>query len=301
MASHEPVFLDVDQLLAMRQFVGLESLSLDAAARILATMTERALPAGTRLSEGGAPLAAAWFLREGELEIGGPRGPSRVSTRDPIGLLELLAESPGGLEITCVTDVVVFEIRGEELTALLADDFDGLVGAMRSISAAILELSEMEPPFASTPAPPGPTPLGYVDRLLFLREIATFGSAGAETGAELALAMTERTLQGVVATAGTFVGDVVVVVEGALRYGEGTVSPGNVFGALHGFGEVALRHDLVADTGTRVLTLPVEALLDLAEDDVLLAVGWLRGLAARLLEILPEDHGAALLEARRTT
>ena len=299
MSAREPVFLEVEQLLTMRQFVGLESLSLDAAARILATMTERTLEAGTRLSEGGKPLDAAWFLREGEIAIGDPARASHVATRDPIGLLELLAESPQGLEITCVTEVVVFEIRGEELTALLADDFDGLVGAMRSISGAILSLSEMEPSFAEPPSHRGEVPMSFVDRLLFLRGLSAFTIAGAETTAELALAMKEKVVDGLVATKGAYLEDMFVVVDGMLRYGTGEVGPGNVFGAYHGFGEAALTHDLVATAGTRVLALPVEVLLDLAEDDVFLAVSWLRGLAARLLEVLPDDHGAALLEARR--
>jgi len=286
MSSGDRNSVAAQQLLGMRQFVGLEGLGLDDAAKMLGVMTERSLPAGTRLAQRGTPLNAAWFIVEGQLEIGAGKSVRRAGEREPVGLLEALADLPEGIDVTCVGPATVLELPKASLVALLRQDFDALAGAMRSTAAAILQLSDSEPISVRAVNPLGPAPLSFAERLLFLTDLSTFTSGGAETVAEIAFAMSDVAMNGVVLRAGEASDCLYIVMTGALHYRRLTISAGNVFGALHGIGEIPVAADLTAEPGTRVLACRVETILDLLEDDLPLALAWLRGFAALLSQLI---------------
>jgi CRP-like cAMP-binding protein len=287
----DPKIIDPQHLLGMRRFAGMADVDLNDAAKLLATATERSLAAGAQLSALGAPLTTAWFIVEGELRFGDGKREQRAGPYEAVGFLELFGEIADGLEVECVTDAVVLEIERSHLLALLADDFDGLVELLRSFSAAILQVSPFEQSPMRARPPAGPSPLSFVERLVFLHELSAFAEAGVGTVAELALQVSDTDVSGTLLCAGSALDQMFFVVRGALRYGDADVAAGSSFGALHAIGEIPLAHDLVAERGATVIACEVAVVLDMLEDDLPLALTWLRGLAARVVELSAEAIG----------
>jgi CRP-like cAMP-binding protein len=288
MIGIDPLLLDPQQLLEVRRLAGMSEVDLDDAAKLLAISTERALPAGTTLSKRGEPLSAGWFVLEGELIVRDSARQRLAKVHEAVGFVELLAESADGLEVSCQNDAVVLEIPRASLTALIADDFEGLLGVIRAFSLEILRAEPFDQPPTRAEPPKGDPPLSFVDRLLFLHELSTFAEAGVDTVAELAWQVSEAAVSGVLHRAGSAVDRIYMVVRGALRYGTASVPAGSAFGALHVLAETPLAEDLVAEPGTSVIACDIGTVLDMLEDDLPLALMWLRGIAARLVELTAE-------------
>lgn len=280
-----PVLVDADRILALRTFLGLEDLAISEAVQLLGMMTERRVPAGTVLAKRGASVPAAWFVLEGELRIGHAGGERRVGAHEIAGILELLGDTPDGLDVVTATDVVALEVGRDDLVAQLAVDFEMVRGVLQQLSANLLmvapDIDRTEP---LVPAPAPGKPLDFAMRLRFARGLGSFPPSAIATLADVAEAFEEETAEGTVLPAGATVDRIWIVVEGELHAGEARFVPGSMFGRLPAIAEAALAHDVVAAPGTRLLGLPMATVLDLYEDDATGALFAIRVLAAHLAD-----------------
>ena len=280
-----PVLVDADRILALRTFLGLEDLAISEAVQLLGMMTERRVPAGTVLAKRGASVPAAWFVLEGELRIGHAGGERRVGAHEIAGILELLGDTPDGLDVVTATDVVALEVGRDDLVAQLAVDFEMVRGVLQQLSANLLmvapDIDRTEP---LVPAPAPGKPLDFAMRLRFARGLGSFPPSAIATLADVAEAFEEETAEGTVLPAGATVDRIWIVVEGELHAGEARFVPGSMFGRLPAIAEAALAHDVVAAPGTRLLGLPMATVLDLYEDDATGALFAIRVLAEHLAD-----------------
>ncbi len=277
--------INTQRLLALRTFAGFEDLDLTDAALILGAMNERTLPTGSELSKSGIPVAAAWFVVEGELAVQDVAGRRLVRAGETVGMLELLSGTNDGLEIESTSDAIVLELERSHFMAMLNANFEMLANAMRSLSRAILMLSPLEPGPKSKIEPRDVPAFNFVDSLLLLHELSPFGAVGAETMAELAASLSEQTLSGIVEPRGQLTEHIYLVLKGELSYGTVKMPAGSGFGALHSLAEIPLAQDLTAAEGTHVFVWTLNTIMDALEDDIPFALTWLRGMAARVHDL----------------
>lgn len=280
----DAIVVDADRILALRTFLGMEDLAIAEAVQLLGMMTERRWPAGSVLATRGAPLPAAWFVLEGELRLGG--APERRARAHEIaGILELLGDTPDGLDVVTATEVVALEVGRDDLFAQLALDFEMVRGVIQTLSANLIKVApdvDRTEPLVVPPA--SGQPLDFATRLRFARGLGSFPPSAIATLADVATAFEETTAEGVLLPAGATVDRIWIVVEGELRAGNTRFVPGSMFGRLPAFAEAALAHDVVAAPGTRLLGLPMATVLDLYEDDATGALFAVRVLAAHLAD-----------------
>ena len=287
MITLQETSLSAVRLLGLRRFPGLERVDVDDLAKLLGATTERTIPAGTRLAKRGAPLGAAWFVIEGELRTTGRNGSRSVGPNQTAGMIEMVSEHREGLDIDCVTDAVVLELDKADFLAFCAENFDMLEALLRNIGAHVLARAPLEGTEQASLRSWTAGTCRFVDRLLFLHALTSFGPFGGETIADLAAALDERRESGVLVPAGRAIDRLYVVVDGSLRFGSSEFGPGSIFGFLHCVAELPLPYDLVATETTTVLSCGREIVTDLLEDNVPFALGWLQRLAQRLVERTP--------------
>lgn len=284
--------VNAQRLFALRTFAGFEDIDLSDAAMILGAMTERSLPAGTRLSKNGTPVTAAWFVVEGELAVKDVAGRRIVRAGETLAMLELLSGTSDGLDIQSTTEAIVLELERSHFMGLLNANFEMLSDVMRALSRAIINLSPLEPGTKGDFGEHKSRDLDFVERFVLLHALSPFGAVGAETMAELAEALEERSVSGTIESGGALIQHIYLVLDGHLSYGPVDLPPGSGFGALHAIAETPLLHDVVAAEGTRVFVWTLDTIMEALDDDIPLALTWLRGMAARV-------HGLATTPAAR--
>jgi CRP-like cAMP-binding protein len=223
------------------------------------------------------------------------------------GIVEMIAASPDGLDIVCLSDAVVLELEKADFLAFCSENFEMLAELLRTFSARVLLLSPFEGvgesavttaegASGSAFAARKNRESGFVDRLLLLHRIEALRPFGAETISDLAVALKEKQVSPPTETAcltraGQPLDSLFVVLSGSLELAGARVrvNPGSVFGLLHSVSEAPLAFDLIAHPNTRVLTCRREVLSDLLEDNIAFTLAWLRRLAERILE-LSEAH-----------
>lgn len=284
-SENAPLVVDAERILALRTFLGMEELAISEVAQLLGMMTERRWPAGAVLAKRGAHVPAAWFVLEGELRIGHAAGERRVVAHEIAAILELLGDTPDGIDVVTATEVVALEVGRDDLFAQLALDFEMARGVLQQLSAGLLAVApdiDRTEPLVPPPAPG--QALDFAARLRFARGLGSFPPTAIATLADVAAAFEETTAEGTLLPAGATVDRIWVVVEGELRAGDARFVPGSMFGRLPAIAEAALAHDVVAAPGTRLLALPMATVLDLYEDDATGALFAVRVLAAHLAD-----------------
>lgn len=281
----EAVVVDAERILALRTFLGMEDLAIAEAVQILGMMTERRWPAGTVLASRGVPLPAAWFVLEGELRVGAASSARRVGAHEIAGILELLADTPEGVDVVTVTDVVALQIGGDDLFAQLALDFEMVRGVLQQLSTNLLAVAPDVDRTEALVLPPAPgDALGFATRLRLACGLGCFPPSSVATLADAAAAFEEIAPEGTLLPAGTVVDRIWIIVEGELLAGDARYPAGAMFGRLPAIAEAPLAGDVVAAPGTRLLGIPMATVLDLYEDDTRCALFAVRVLAAHLVE-----------------
>ena len=283
--------------------VGLERLAV-----AVEHMHERAFPRGAVLAREGEPTASCYSLVGGRVRVSrrgsllGEAGPG-----SPVGLAALLSQDQLGLEVVAATDVRALQIEADLLFAVLGDQFPLLHDMIRVAARRLLALSGRLPEPAEPPPillfrPPSDRPLNLVELLLFLRTPgAPFERCGIDGLAELAATATQVRFEKGHRfwREGEPADRMCLVVAGSVACAshEGAVprffrvGPGRPLGNLEAMAGDRRWFDAVAETAGLVIEQDVEALVDLFEDDVDVALDYLAWLSRTTLDRIEEALG----------
>lgn len=214
-----------------------------------------------------------------------------------VGFLSLLARTAGGTEAVADARTESFELRADAIDEMFEDHFSVVLATLRWITERLIQenLTQHPPPYV---APTddfehliGDRELGIVERIFLLRRTRAFKNANVNSVARLARAMKE-----IRAPAGEVLwrpGDralwSIFIVKGKmdLRWNEGrtvqVVGPGYIVGGAEAMVPSPRWNELVTKAPAIFLRSSREALIDLFEDDLDVALKFMSMLASVLL------------------
>lgn len=276
-------------------FPGFARLGPVDAVALSALAEERLVPRGTALVRPGR-VEQACFIVDGALRVTA-RGQTRLAgAREAVGVLELLAEDPDGLEAIAESDVRALSISRDAFMDFLADSFTAAQETLRALARRVVELARTGPIFTwpSSPAPrmARPTgPLGYADKLLCVHGALRHAPRKLAATAELARITVERRYQpgellwraGDSSDSGAIVvsGEIECTPDGgaaSFRFG-----PGVPVGGLEALARVPRWYHAVAASELVTLELLRDDMMDIFEDHMDLTVDLMKSMATLLL------------------
>jgi CRP-like cAMP-binding protein len=306
----EPNLSTVDKLLHLGRVawphatipVALQRLSVAAE-----QMRERAFDRGRELAREGEPLASCYLLVRGRLRVS--RRGVVLGEAEPgslVGLEALLSQDEMGLGLVAASDVLALELDADTLLGILGDQFPLVHQAIRGATRRLLALVRRLPGSGGESSRLlGPRPAGrlmnLVEVLLHLRTPGTpFERSSIDALAELAAVVTQVRFRSgqVFWRRGERAARLAMVVDGSVactRLDDTTASfrvgPGRPLGALETLAGEPRWHDAVAESEGVLLELDVEALIDMFEDNVEIALDYLAWLSRRSLELIETTLG----------
>jgi CRP-like cAMP-binding protein len=306
----EPSLSTVDKLLHLGRVawphatipVALQKLSVAAE-----QMRERAFDRGREVAREGEPLPSCYLLVRGRLRVS--RRGVVLGEAEPgslVGLEALLSQDQMGLGLVAVSDVLALELDADTLLGILGDQFPLVHQAIRGTTRRLLALVRRLPGSGDDSARLlGPRPAGrlmnLVEVLLHLRTPGTpFERSSIDALAGLAAAVTQVRFRSgqVFWRRGERAGRLGMVVDGSVactHLDDTAVSfrlgAGRPLGALEALAGEPRWHDAVAETEGVLLELDVEALIDMFEDNVEIALDYLAWLSRRSLELIETNFG----------
>lgn len=285
--------IDARHLITLRAAPEFAALDADVIAALAQIFEEKLYPRGSRLARAGAPVAAASFILEGRVSMDRPH--HLVVDHGPIGLPELLARDPAGLDARAETDVRALSAPAAALHDLLEENFNFLSGALEGLARGNLALAQLatddrwlQPP-VEHPATSTDRPLRLAERIIWLNAVLYFADSRVEAVAEIARVSTEvRHAAGTPLwkngdDSGTFWLILSGEVECRGAFGTARARAGNALGGLESMARVPHWYDATTATPIRALVTARDAVLDVIEDQVDLGVDLVRFLAARFV------------------
>jgi len=296
----------VERVLALKRLPIVNTLSGPQLALVADEMSERFFPKGTvMLREGEAP-GAVYFPIEGRVHItraGRLLGHARPGLA--VGPFHVLARDARGLGAVAETDTVALELTTERLNEIFEEHFAILHRIIREVSRLIVEQVVRFPKAAMllpgvSPGPATPArDLDLVERIFFLRRAPVFHEASISALAQLSRSLTEVRFP-----AGTWLwregeetGWGSLIVSGSVRASssrghEFVAGPGTALGALDAMAVVPRWFDAVTETPVVALQTNMQALIDVLEDNVGMAINYLSVMSRWLLVILDRSLAA---------
>jgi CRP-like cAMP-binding protein len=271
--------------------------------QLLAVLADAARPRvfrkGQPLLVEGEPVEAARFVVEGRLHL--ERNGAVVGHGEPgtsLGEIGMIARAPATVTARAETDVLVLELDADTCVDLLEDHFGILRHFLREICGRIIDDWQRLP--AGTPllmAKPLLMPtasdvrdLDLVDRIFQLRQFSTLDRASIGALSELARGLSELHLEpGTPLWAeGEPARHVLLVLagqaEGHARNGfRVEVGPGAAMGVLEAIAGRPRWYEARVSAPLTALTSDIEALLDIFEDNLDMALGFLTAMSRWLL------------------
>lgn len=273
--------------------------------QLLAVLAEAARPRVVRRRQlvcvEGEPSSAAYYLIEGRLHL--TRGGVVVGHGEPgtsLGEIGMIARTPAALTASAETDVLTLELDADTCVDLLEDHFGILRHFLRQVCGRVIDSWQRLPP--GTPrlfAKPQPMPSGagscdldLVDRIFQLRQFLAFDRASIGSLVELARGLSEVHLEpgAQLWAEGEPARHVLLVVagqaEGASRGGfRLQANPGDSLGALEAIAGRPRWYDARVTAPLTAMASEIEALFDVFEDDLDMALGFLTAMSRWLLQL----------------
>lgn len=269
-------------------------------APLAAALVPRTFQRGEELLREDAPPRSYFVISAGTVTM--RRHGRRIGTvRAPagVGFMSMLARTAGGTSAVADSYVETYEVPGDAVYEIFEDHFSVLLGTLRWLTERLLqELMRQEPPPYVPPEVSfdpliGDRELGLVERIFLVRQSRGFRSANVNSVARLV-----RTMKEVRRAAGETIWRPGDPAEGPLFVLKGMVhttwnegrfvqhmGPGYVIGAAEALIGRPRWNTLVSDEPMVALQGSRERLIDLMEDDLELALGYLSLLASFLMEI----------------
>ena len=296
----------VERVLALKRLPVVNTLSGPQLALVADEMAERFFPKGTVMLREGEPPGALYFPIEGRVHI--TRGGRLLGHARPglaVGPFHVLARDERGLGAVAETATVALELTTERLNEIFEEHFAILHRILREVSRLIVE-QVVRFPRAVTLLPPMPAgdamptrDLDLVERIFLLRRSPVFLGASISALAQLSRGLTEvRFPPGTwLWREGEETGWGSLIVSGTVRASSSRghrfeAGPGTALGALDALAEVPRWFDAVTDTPVVALQANMQALVDVFEDNVGMAINYLSVMSRWLLVILDRSLAA---------
>ena len=272
MAELDPFVLR--RVLWLRQLSWLAAAELADLAVLADNLIEQRFARGALVLPGGLPPSALHVVIEGELAF----GPHTWGPRRVVGALEVLARSPMRAPVVATRETRTLQLAGGDVREILEENFGILRAALRGMATALPEVRPARPPRELG------NPLGFVDRLILLRDQPAFAGAHLDALASLAHASHEVDIpSGVpIVRAGEPAVSSFVIVEGTALGPEGALGPGSTIGALATLAEMPHPATIHATSRVRALESGASALFDVIEDHTDLGMAMLASFASTL-------------------
>jgi CRP-like cAMP-binding protein len=285
------------RILALRQFPILAGAELGELAMLAENLADALFPAGTIVAPAGARPPALHLVVEGDLAGAGRTwGPRQV-----FGTLEILARRELAAAVIAERQTRTLQLPSSEITEVLEENFSVLRATVQGLAA---RLARVLPPLPRASIPDA-EPLGFVDRLVILRQQRAFAGARLE-----ALAMLAHSSEEVIYPVGAIVarrGDpataLSTILEGMLHADGATLVAGDRISPFAAIAELPHPATIEATTRARVLRTAATAIFDTIEDQTDLGLAMTRGFSSLLLDhaepALATPRGAAIARAER--
>lgn len=260
------------RILMLRQFPILCDAELGELAMFAENVTEVVLPAGTTVASAGSRLDALHLVLTGEIATtGGLRrtwGPYQV-----FGGLEVLANREASQTAMTTVATTTLQLLAPDVMEILEDSFGVMLAALRGLAAAHATGPQQPPRACALPDRAPARPLGFVERLMLLRQQPTFAVAPLESLAALAHVSEEVALPAgtLVARAGMAPASSYVILEGASSaVGASGVprrlGPGDAIGHLEALAGRLHEETIEVVEPMRALKIDASRVFDIIED-----------------------------------
>jgi CRP-like cAMP-binding protein len=267
------------RMLALRHFSVFAGAELGELAMLAENVVEGTFARGAVVAAAGARPPALQMIVDGQIAMTGRTwGP-----REVFGTLEVLARRDLTAPAIAVVDTRTLQLFASDITDVLEESTSALRAMVRDLAGQMAT----HHPLARTPTLVSVTaPLGFVERLIVLRQLVPFASARLEAVATLAQASEEVRFPAgaIVARAGDRATAAFIVVDGRLRGGESLLGPGDAIGALEALAELGHPLTIVATTAVRALKSTTKAIFDVLEDHADFGMAMISSFAALLLD-----------------
>jgi CRP-like cAMP-binding protein len=292
---------------AVERELFLRSLSLgrpmkSGAKQLGRAMRERFFEAGAALYEAGTPSDDVFFIVHGQVQLKAPDEPDwEFGPNSVLGTIDADLERPHSRTARAVTDVEALVLSNEDRLEVLEDNFEQARTMILFVSERLHELAlrlpdlGVEPPRAGECGPRDKLePLPLVERVLTLREVASFSRSGIQTLISLAPYLDEVRLRAGEALfdSGEVHGVLFVVARGMVELerieppGLARFGPGSLVGGTAALGHIEHRYRARAVDDSVVLRLRDEDLFDVMEDHFDLARSVFADLATQRERVL---------------
>ncbi len=313
----EPARHLLEKIALLKGFEALEGTAPETIASLAEHTVDVFYPAGTEIYAEGEQVTTVHYVLQGVVEL---RRQGRVvatlAGRSVIGGLASMARISDGQQAVALEDVHGLRASSGDLAEVYEDNFDMLLGVLRAVARQLITVRKNAGPHAGfDPTIPERTPvlgeLTLVERLEHLRQSFNFAGARIEAIAELASAATVRR-----APAGTllwqqgerserFLSIVSGVILGRNEAQEIRFGPGSGVGGLDSLAGEQRWYTARCETDVVAIELDQETLVDVLEDNVDMAQGFLavmaRGLIAFRDRLAPANDGSAAVGSPEAT
>jgi CRP-like cAMP-binding protein len=258
------------RILTLKQFPILREAELGELAMFAENVTEVELPANTIVARAGSRLDALHLVLTGEIATTGGQhqtwGPHHV-----FGGLEVLANREASQTAMTTVATTTLQLLAPDVMDILEDSFGVMLATLRGLAAAYV--TGAQPPSACTLPDGSPDSLGFVERLMLLRQQPAFSAAPLESLVALAHATEEVTLPAgtLVTRAGKMETASFVILRGALAAvgASGVVrrlGPGEAIGHLEALAGQPHWETVEVVESIRALKVEASHVFDVIED-----------------------------------
>ena len=241
--------------------------------------------------------ATVHLIVDGTLRV--RRASADLGTRGPgegLGLLELLARAPQGIQAIAESDLLALALDEESFFDVLEDNFSILYHLLGDVCRSRIEqLTKRAPdrePLSAHWHKSTTKDLDLADRVLFLRRLLPFAQGNVAALVDIARHLSERRARAGEAlwgtgekTAGSFLLIVSGEVSGTLPSGDRlSFATMTMPGSLEAMAALPRWFDATATTDVHALRMDSELLLDVFDDNEDMAIGYLSMIARQALE-----------------
>lgn len=285
------------RLLELRRFPSFEGAELEALAVLAENVGDAWYPDRAVIAAPGR-LDAVHLVLSGAIDA----GLARAGVHEVFGWLDVLAGRPLAAPARAVGETRTLRLAASDLGELLEDNFGLLAVALREQAGRVLAgwpQTAAVRRFAPAPPPP-PGPLGFVERMIVLRQQPPFRLSRLDALAILAYESQEAIWPTghVASRAGEAPRAAAFVLDGDLRAAlpgapPAPLGPGGAIGLLETLAGARHTATVTAVTPVRVLEVASSVIFDVLEDHPDLGLSMLETFARELLDAPPADTAAA--------
>ncbi len=276
------------RVLRLRQFPLFETADLDELATIAENLVDTRIHEGSVIASAGARLQGVQLILDGTIETrphGQSWGPHQV-----FGALEVFANRRVAHTAVAATDLHTLQLSAVEIGEVLEDNFGVLLATLRTLASRVLAVA---PSSRAVKVPATDAPLGFVERLILLRQLLPFTGARLQALTTLAHASDEIIWPAgtVVVQAGDPATSAFVIIDGVARADRDDSSELLDVAAQVGYLETlaGVQHTATIEITetTRALRSGAPAIFDVLEDHAEAGLAMMATFASTLLDATP--------------